>query len=367
MNRLSTNIKSVYPKGAAGLLLAAGLLALPGCSDERLLSGVLPEGREIALQATRAAESGSTDQYKPAFVFWMKATATDPTSTDAPFLVDKSVPLDVNSYSTSPYNTQKAYPGDFTLLVATGYIPQSLEPEQVSGATGTTTANYKKLLLPSADKPGRLELMAPSNFLRGSLMAPFHTADEKTLKFQHLQSKLVFLAKLHTDYPEQYYVDQVKVEIAGTDLVGSLVWNHTDQRYDPKAATSGSVELGHGYTDLDGKLIEVDVWPQGESTDLGGIYIYPGKAVLTLAKVSARIYPTTTGEADREKFTKVQADVQVSFTSPSGGYETLQAGESQEVTIIFKFDGVEISARKMPWQQGGNIIIPVIPEDKVTN
>lgn len=353
----SCNMRKIVP----AIILAT--LAFCGCVKERIADC---EDLALGLLSTRGI-GGLSDDYRPVFIFYKAgdvATINRPPY-PVPYCVADDVPEDANAYEVKYYNTQYVYPADFATLLATGYIPHDLVP--VTDSEGTY---YHRLTLSESCKgPGRVDLMAPETPLTGSLLNPFDK--EGPLKFKHLQSKLSFRAICNNNFPTTMYVDNVIITIKNSDLAGGIVWNNST--YMTEAATSGDVKFGHGFEDLSGNTISVGVlhWYSGslvaggtdnnDYTNLGGVYVTPNRTGITVS-VSCRMYPSSLlSEEEKNKYTKTADDLVVAFMDGNTPIE-LNEGDSYEITLLFEQDGLELSGRKAAWEQGGNIVIPVVPE-----
>lgn len=340
-------IRIVY--GMAVAMLAGSV----SCSHEIPLS----QGeKEIALLATRAddANDSGDDLYKPIFLF-LKKGDDGAFSLNTPYLVDNGAG-DANNYATTPYNTGQSYPPLPRLLLATGYIPQTLVPNILH--------NYTTLSLPAADAtPGMVDMMAPEAPVTGSATDPFNVPG-KTLRFRHLQSRLRFRAILKDDFPTDYRVDSVRITVGYKDLAAGIEWNSASQLYKAKANATTSVSFGQNGKDLDGKEIKIEqlfVYDTGlingsdnnTYRDLGGVYILPGMSEITIEEISARIYPSSlTANDDKNSYIRRQQNLNIPFS------QVLNEGDSWLVTLFFEFDGIELKGQKIEWEKGGNIIIP---------
>lgn len=346
------------------MILAA--LAFCGCHEEPV-----EESGDLAMKlfSTRGSGGNSSDEYRPVFVFYKTGDVVNINTAPypVPYCVADNVPEDANEYEVTRYNTQYVYPADFATLYATGYIPRDLTPT----VGGDTKNRYHRLTLSTSGKgPGRVDLMAPVAPLTGSLLNPFDR--EGPLTFKHLQSKLAFRAICNDNFPTSMYVDNVVITIKNSDLAGGIVWN--ENTYVTTAAASGSIKFGHGYEDLSGNTVSVSVlrWynssfvsgstDYNDYTDLGGAYVTPNRYSITVS-VSCRMYPSDSSlsEAEKDLYTKTADDLVITFMDGNTNI-LLGEGDSHEITLLFEQDGLEFSGRKAAWEQGGNIIIPVVPE-----
>lgn len=352
------NMRKIVP----AMILA--ISAFCGCVKEQIIDS---EDLALELLSTRGPGGGSSDDYRPVFVFYKTGDVVNINNSPypVPYCVADNVPEDANAYEETRYNTHYVYPADFATLLATGYIPRDLEP--VTGSGGTHL--YHRLTLSASSKgPGRVDLMAPVTPLTGSLLNPFDK--EGPLTFKHLQSKLTFRAICNNNFPTTMYVDNVVITIKNSDLAGGIVWN--ESTYITTAATSGDVKFGHGYKDLSDNTISVGVlrWynssfvsgstDNNDYTDLGGVYVTPNRYSITVS-VSCRMYPSDSSfsEAEKDLYTKTADDLVITFMEGSTNIQ-LSEGDSHEITLLFEQDGLEFSGRKAAWEQGGNIVIPIV-------
>lgn len=348
--------------------VACCLLALNGCSKEPKRTNP-DEETTIALLSSRSV-GGASGDYRPVFLFWKTGDVANISLTPyaQPYYVADNVPEDARSYETKRFNTQHSYPSDFSTLMATGYIPQDLVPtDDGSGPF------YHALTLPAGGPgPGRTDLMAPQASLTGSLLDPFDD-NGRILVFKHLQSLVEFRAICNDDFPASFYVDKVQIAVEATSLANGIYWNMDVRTYAVSAASGGDVTVGHGCEDFAGATLPIEVllWydsakdtpaaDENEYSDVGGIYILPNRQQLAL-KVSCRMYPSDVelSETEKEAYIKT-AELTVTFRD--GGVPIVLAeGESHLVTLFFAQDGIEVSGCRAEWEQGGNIIIPVVPE-----
>ena len=360
-------------RGYRILIMAIGsvpsIFLCGGCSTDS--GSVIPEGdARIALLTTRGA--GNTDaDYRPVFLFWRTSDVINISASPyaAPFYVAGDVPEDAKAYETVRYNTQQSYPTDFSTLLATGYIPRDLVP-----AKDGSRNLYHQLTLPASGRgAGRTDLMAPRAPLTGSLLNPFDASGQQ-LVFKHLQSRVNFRAICDEEFPTSFYVDKVQITVEASVLAGGIRWDPNIRSYVATASSGSDLTVGHGYQTLDGETLPVEVLTWYDSAQVvggtdgneyspaGDFYVLPNRTKLTIKQVSCRMYPSGSAltEAEKDTYTKTARNVAVEFVDGSSQI-TLREGESHEITLYFAQDGIELSGRKMPWSQGGNIIIPVEP------
>lgn len=323
----------------------------------------------VELLSTRAPGGSSSDDYRPVFLFYRTdAVVNIPVSPyPDPYYVADNVPEDANAYENIRYNTRYAYPTDFSTLLATGYIPNNLQPVIIG-----ETKHYHELTLPTSGKgPGRVDLMAPEKPLTGSLLNPFEKAGPLT--FKHLQSKLTFRAICNNNFPTTLYVDNVIITIQKRDLAGGIQWDVNHRTYQTKNSSVSDIKIGHGYEDLSGNVINVDVlrWydsslvigstDNNDYSDIGGVYVTPNRYNIRV-NISCRMYPADSllTEAEKDQYTKTADDLLITFKDGSSDIQLVE-GDCHEITLFFEQDGVDFSGRKAAWEQGGNIVIPVVP------
>jgi predicted enzyme related to lactoylglutathione lyase len=62
---------------------------------------------------------------------------------------------------------------------------------------------------------------------------------------------------------------------------------------------------------------------------------------------------------EAEAGTDFKMEVTADLTNAQGGGLTL--GDSYEILLYFDEDQIEITASKVPWEEGGNILVPIHP------
>lgn len=355
-----------------GLLLCSVLLS--GCysgGDEPQPSSV-PMSLNAVLD-TRADDNEAVDaasDASPAFLFYRTSELVAESyqlSDLTPYCV--RLPGSIDSYKESPYDTGINYPENNNSVMATGYAPYNVFTPMATVLNPTdeqpASADYSTLTLTSSDVvlPGKVDVLVAQELEEGSSLRPF--TQTKSLTFGHAQSKLLFKAR--RDNGVQKFFKNVVVTIGGKYLLKELKWGKTADEtpycYKASAAFNDEVrcEIGPGETES-----QLQAGAGSERT-IGELYIYPGLQQITFS-LRATMANNVKDFDDVTKTKEVTSSaVEVTFVDAQQPI-TLQAGDSYEVILVFQEDKIELVGRKMPWEDGGNIIIPVYPlPDNVTN
>ena len=175
--------------------LAAGLLLLPACSTTEDVPDMSSSEEEMRLYSSTNTQTGedndetTTTSNQPVFLFWDFGDWLGQTQAPVtPYHVSKpDKSIDTYKRPNEPYNTGKLYPDGNRRVVATGYAPSSLIPENDN--------NYELLTIPKEDI-GTTDILTSITPIVASATLPFDRADGETLEFMHAQSKVTFYAKL---------------------------------------------------------------------------------------------------------------------------------------------------------------------------
>lgn len=313
-----------------------------------------------AMLDTRANEGDATSTVSdasPAFLFYRTSELVEKSyqiSSLTPYCV--RLPGSIDSYKDTPYDTGINYPENNNSVMATGYAPYDAflpiaDPQLM-------LKDYSILILePSTNTiPGKVDVLVAEELEEASSLRPF--TQTKSLTFVHAQTKLVFKAR--RDDGVKKYFKNVYVSIGGKYLLKTLTWNTESEssKYFKASASFGDeimCEIGPGETTTQ---LQTGV---GNERTIDEIYIYPGlkKIEFSLSAIMAN----NVGDLnDADKIKEVtSSSMEVSFVDENKQPITLQAGDSYEVILVFQEDKIELVGRKMPWEEGGNIIVPVYP------
>lgn len=293
--------------------------------------------RRIMLKAmTKAGITVSDAEQTPVFLFWFEDGKNNFGTGDAkPYIISRPKGQ-TDEYKTTPYNTGYPYPGTLTLY-ANGYCPSLLE---VNDNDFTTLSIPESLL-------GRLDVTATTGFLEGSATNRF---DDKTLVFNHLQSKVNFYARLG-EIPAERYFRAVKITVNGKNLfTDKVAWDSTNTAWE----ASTTVSYDKYWAASDPNINQMDP-NEVEPRSIGSVYIHPGQTQIVF-DVEVEMSETVTFDSSET----IKTTATVEFENGSTGI-TLNAGDEYDINITILYDSFVIKGNKALWQEGGKIPLPFYP------
>ena len=323
------------------ITIILSLLALAAsCTRHEPVSKPGQEGepRSIMLKAmTKAGGSVSDAEQTPVFLFWFEDGKNNFGTTVAePYFM--SLPKgQIDDYKTTPYNTGYPYPGSLPLY-ANGYSPSLLE---------VSDGDFTSLSIPE-DLLGRLDVTATEGFVEGSITDQF---DDKSLIFNHLQSRVNFYARLG-EIPAERYFRAVKVTVNGNGrLTENIKWNNATRAWQAGETISDNIL----WTGSDENVNQMDP-NEIDPRTIGSVYIHPGQASITF-DIELEMSETVTFDS----YETIRSTATVNFENPSGTAITLDAGEEYDINITILYDSFVIKGNKALWQDGGKIPLPFYP------
>lgn len=238
------------------------------------------------------------------------------------------------------YNTGRVYPDSYGIAVCTGYGPYDGVKPALRTDLPVETTDYSVLNV--VGEPGVTDVVVSRNYLEGSSIYPF----DGNLDFFHPQIKLTVDAKLAETMAK--YIRNVSFSVNGANLLSALSWDVESDCYMPseRATSSWSSPVMSDY------LNKTDV------KTLGTVLVVPKESDDNYRMESIDISLSGTiansGTEEGSLFTmSVTADL-----SEDGG---LTLGDSYEIHLLFDEDQIEITAVKVPWEEGGNVLVPIHP------
>ncbi len=296
------------------------LAALAGCERQPM-----PELPEDAPVMSINVKSGAEDP-RFTFLFWNYVDFNAGLSGKTPYHV-AAPDKEIGSYENKQYNTGRVYPKNYGMAVCTGYGPyNALTPNN----------DYTRL---SVASPGTTDALVSQNYLEGSSLAPF----SGVLEFFHPQIQLTVKAKLAEGMAK--YIKNVSFSVGSENLLTSLEWDSTKKQYLPSSERGStrwtSAELNEQLNKSDSKV-------------LGTVLVVPGASEEMMSSIDIAVSGliANTGSEAGTHFT-------MGLTASLA--ETLTLGDSYEILLLFDEDQIEITASKVPWQEGGNVLVPIHP------
>lgn len=329
-------------------ILLALLMVFSGCQDPYDLNLSGPSEHEDEMEIKVKAE---TDDPKFTFLFWHKADfdrglQTFGGAVASPYHV--SDPMgEIGSYeeivpgdNTTDYNTGRAYPENYGIAVCTGYAPYgSVRPASVNG-----NSDYRILNVTGS---GYTDVLVARNTLAGSSIYPF----SGNLEFFHPQIQLTVKAKLAPEMAK--YIKDVSFSVGKDNLLSSLAWSTDQKCYLPadqrSAASWTSNTLNEQINSSDEKTI-------------GMVYTVPAPSDVDMKMMSVDLVISgsiaNTIDGDYAPFSMT---VPAAFKDENGNDIPLELNDSYEILLLFDEDQIEITAVKVPWEEGGNVLVPIHP------
>lgn len=247
------------------------------------------------------------------------------------------------------YNTDKPYPDGDTPVYIFGYAPDN----------GLTTADSWKTLLPAYPGSaydnslwGEILLAEP---VSGKLSVPV----SQTLEYRHPVARFRFLAFKETGM-QNYHVKDVRLS-AGSGLAPySLVWSAG--MWQPRG--NGSASFAFTFQDSN----ELTILGRGEENalEMSPYYILPQENN-TFGPFTIEATYYIEGDPSSERtYTHTGIYFQITSDSQNHPVNRIDAGEDYAVLIRFNQDSFTVSGVRLEdWEDGGNIIIPIINETTI--
>lgn len=344
-------------KGKLYIFALFVLAALTGCRKQAVPDVVplLPEGAPEMVISVKA----DAPEPKFTFLFWHKEDfdrglsdanqgiarpyhVSEPTGNIGEY-TEPDASTNEPSGEKKDYNTGRVYPDSYGIAVCTGYGPY----DGVKPATRTDmpveTTDYSVLNV--AEPPGVTDVVVSQNYLEGSSIYPF----DGNLEFFHPQIQLTVRATLAQTMAK--HIKNVSFTVNKDNLLKSLKWSTGQSpKYLPSQERPDndwtSTVLNENINSSDKKLI-------------GTVYVVPDEG-LTMESMDLTISGEI-GNAAGGPYTPFSMTVPVAFKDDHGNDLTLELNDSYEILLIFDEDQIEITAAKVPWEEGGNVLVPIHP------
>lgn len=256
---------------------------------------------------------------------------------------------DLNQWDGHLYNTHKPYPGDDSRVYIFGYAPEN----------GLTTTDSWKTLLPAYPGSvydnslwGEILLASP---VSGKLSLP--VADP--LEYRHPVARFRFLAFKESGMVN-YHVKNVRLT-AGAELAPySLVWNNG--MWSPRS----NANYSFGFTFKDSNETTILGLGEANALEMSPYYILPQESN-TFGPFSIEATYYIEGDPSSERtYTKPGVYFQITEDLQRNPVSRINPGEDYAVLIRFNQDSFSISGVRLDdWEDGGNIIIPMINETTI--
>ena len=335
-----------------------GMLFFAACSQDGVPDNGASGSAEMCIYTDVAradgekTDAGSTAD-NPVFLFWdfgdVLGNAEDPT----PLYVKRPEKhIDTYKRPNEPYNTGELYPDGNRRVMATGYAPATLTPEERTD----NTDNYERLTIPK-DGLCKTDVLTSITPVVASAALPFDREDGETLQFMHAQSRVYFYAKLAENADE--YLKNVRITLPSTVVATQVVWDRKQSLYVPQA-DHGEEDSGYTLTQPSDLMLAAE-----NPLEVGWAYIVPGRTDLSVEVTVAR---GESAEATEWKDFTVEPTFEFKIKRDAGNdwdkgknENTLYANESYTFTLVFSEEGIELIGNKCPWEEGGYLIIPIYP------
>lgn len=299
-------------------------------------SGLADKERRIMLKAMTKAGGVTDAEQTPVFLFWFEDGKDNFGASEAlPYIM--SLPTgQIDDYKTTPYNTGYPYPGTRPLY-ANGYCPSLLQVEN---------EDFSRLSIPE-DLLGLLDVTATEGFVEGCITDQF---DDKSLIFNHLQSRVNFYAKLG-EIPAEKYFRAVKITVNGNGVfTGQILWNTTKKAWE--ASTTVSYDTYWSASDENKNQMDPN---ETAPRSIGSVYLHPGQTQIVF-DIEIEMAETVTFDSSETIRTTAIAE----FTDGGSGI-ALNAGDEYDINITVLYDSFVIKGNKAKWQEGGKIPLPFYP------
>lgn len=250
----------------------------------------------------------------------------------------------LNAYSTTKYNTGKAYPTDGSIVSAAGYSP---------AGSKINPSNSNKTLRITNTSAGLTDVCTSQTIIQGSLNTPFN----QILKFNHTLTKITFKAMRDYTMQNNRLVNNVQITIPVSYLPTIWQWNGETGQYEvqstPVAINPLAPKYGDTLLDIDTEYVIIECYLMLPSDNQG---------IITGLKLEAdlRRVSSTSTEVEHKTWNLIEG-IQL---NDEAGNPVTQAKAGEAYSVIFKFsnDSFTLKARKQPWSSGGLITIPIAPD-----
>lgn len=340
-------------KGRLYIFALFVLAALTGCRKQ-IMPDAIPVLPEETKEMVISVKSDAPDP-KFTFLFWHKedfdrglkaedGSLVQPYHVSSPTgniweYTEPGASTNETSGEKKDYNTGRVYPDSYGIAVCTGYGPyDGVTPASLPDRPVETT-DYSVL---NVKYPGVTDVVVSQNSLEGSSIYPFYG----NLEFFHPQIKLTVDAKLAETMAK--YIRNVSFTVNGDNLLSALAWDAGSDRYLPSARAAES---------WSGPVSEY--LNKSEPKPLGTVLVVPESDdgfLMTSIEISLDGLISNT---DTEDGTPFNMSVTADFSGVTGGGLTL--GDSYDIHLLFDEDQIEITAVKVPWEEGGNVLVPIHP------
>lgn len=256
---------------------------------------------------------------------------------------------DINQWDGQLYNTRKPYPDDGSRVYIFGYAPEN----------GLTTTDSWKTLRPAYPESVYDNSLWGEILLTSAVSGTIDDPVAEPLKYQHPVSRFRFLAYKEAGMVN-YHVKNVRLT-AGAGLAPySLVWNNG--MWNPQS--NGSDSFAFTFHDAN----EVTILGRGEENalEMFPYFILPQENnSFGPFTVEATYY--IEGDPSSEKnYIKTGLYFQITSDQSGNPVSRINPGEDYAVLIRFNQDSFTISGVRLDdWEDGGNIIIPIINETTI--
>ena len=331
------------------------LAALTGCRKQPVPDAipVLPEEtKEMVI----SVKSDAPDP-KFTFLFWHKEDfdrgllnanqgvaqpyhVSEPTG-DIGDYIEQEATTNEPSEKKKDYNTGRVYPDSYGIAVCTGYGPYN---EVYPSGDDSGMTDYRTLKI---ENPGVTDVVVPQNYLEGSSIYPFYG----NLEFFHPQIQLTVKAKLTTTMAK--FIKNVSFTVGKDNLMKSLSWSGEVKGYRPS-----SERPENGWTSA---TLEEQINSSDEKV-IGTVNVVPLPSAeeWTMKSINLTIKGEIGNTVDGS-YSEFTMDVPAFFKDNSDNELTLELNDSYIILLLFDEDQIEITAVKVPWKEGGNVLVPIHP------
>lgn len=345
-------------KGRLYIFALFVLAALTGCRKQ-IMPDAIPVLPEETKEMVISVKSDAPDP-KFTFLFWHKEDfdrglsdanqgiarpyhVSEPTGNIGDY-TEPGASTNESSGEKKDYNTGRIYPENYGIAVCTGYGPyDGVKPAELKDRP-VVTLDYSVL---NIDVPGVTDVVVSQNYLEGSSIYPFRG----NLEFFHPQIQLTVKAKLTTTMAK--FIKNVSFTVGKDNLMKSLSWSGEVKGYRPS-----SERPENGWTS---STLEEQINSSDEKV-IGTVYVVPLPSAeeWTMKSINLTIKGEIGNTVDGS-YSEFTMDVPAFFKDSSDNELTLELNDSYIILLLFDEDQIEITAVKVPWKEGGNVLVPIHP------
>ncbi len=381
-------------KGYAYLIVAVALMMLTGCDVREDMDVPVQETKEIMVNMSKASgmkAQASDPEY--ALRFWTGSIAGSWGMTVGAGYVDN---YNYGGQNLAVTGGLTEYPHDNTPIYAVGYYPAGkVVVSQTSGVN-----DYGSLTLKTQNGDGTTDWMNLPGLIDvcttdvevGTEKDPFTVSEDHELQFRHTQVKLNFrykrsknlngrIAQIWVTMPETEFANKWTYTEPSEGKMGGYLPSYTPEGAENELIFSStedwyqSVPKEEGYDMFYSYFTDPADKANYTVTGLKDMYVMPSQTLfgpkeimgMQVQHLTFLLNAVTISSQAGVSYERIQ-DRMVSVPlrkKEDGSFwtDTVKAGDAFTITLTIEQNRLELWAEKIPWEEGGRIIIPLNPNN----